>query len=86
MLKQAQYKPMETSDQIILLLANKLGLIDEIDINRIKEYETELLFEVNNFHEDLVEELNEKKVIDDKLNERLTDVITIFTTQFRLMD
>ena len=86
LLKQAQYKPMETSDQIILLLANKLGLIDEIDIDKIKEYETELLFEVNNFHEDLVEELNEKKAIDDKLNEKLTDVITIFTTQFRLMD
>ena len=86
LLKQAQYKPMETSDQIILLFANKLGLLDDIPIELIREYENELLLEINSVHPDLVEQINEKKVIDDKLNERLTEIITIFTTQFRIMD
>lgn len=86
LLKQAQYKPMETTDQILLLFANKLGLLDDIPIERIREYEKELLFEMNNVHSDLVEQINEKHVIDDKLSERLTDIITIFTTQFKLMD
>ena len=86
LLKQAQYQPMETADQIILLFANKLGLLDDIPIEEIREYEKELLFEMNNVHPDIIDEINEKKVIDDKLNERLTEIITIFSTQFRLMD
>lgn len=86
MLKQAQYQPMETVDQIILLLANKLELLDEVPLERIREYENELLAEMNNVHSDLMEEIAEKKVIDDKLYEKLTELIKVFTTKFRLIE
>jgi len=86
LLKQPQYQPMATADQVILLFANKLGLLDEIPLERIKEYENDLLIEMNSVHPDVIAEINEKKQIDDKLNTRLTDIITSFTTRFRLME
>ena len=86
LLKQPQYQPMATADQVMLLFANKLGLLDEIPLERIKEYENDLLIEMNSVHPDVIAEINEKKQIDDKLNNRLTDIITSFTTRFRLME
>ena len=86
LLKQPQYQPMATADQVMLLFANKLRLLDEIPLERIKEYENDLLIEMNSVHPDVIAEINEKKQIDDKLNTRLTDIITSFTTRFRLME
>ena len=86
MLKQPQYQPMETVDQIILLFANKLGLLDDVELDRIREYEKELLIEMNTVHNDLMKEIEEKKVIDDNLYEKLKEIITNFTTRFRLME
>ena len=86
LLKQAQYKPMATVDQIILLLSNKLGLLDQVELSRVKEYETDILEEMHTFHSDLLEKIEKEGVIDDELNEKLTSVLTIFTTQFNLME
>ena len=86
MLKQPQYAPMSTADQIILLLAGKLNLLDEIPLNEIKEYEEELLKEMNSVHRDLMEEIETKKDIDEELMEKLTSTITVFTTRFKLIE
>ena len=86
LLKQPQYKPMPTVDQIVLLLSNKLGLLDQVEISRIREYENDLLVEMNSVHRDLMREIEEKKVIDEELTEKLKEILTIFTTQFCLME
>ena len=86
MLKQPQYKPMTAAEQIILLLAGKLNLLDQIPLNEMKEYERELLEEMRNVHGDLMERIEKEKDIDEELMERLTSIVTIFTTEFRLMD
>ncbi len=86
LLKQPQYRPMATADQIVLLLSNKLGLLDEVEISRIREYEEALLTEMNGVHRDLMKQITEKKVLDDELNEKLKEILTIFTTQFNLME
>ena len=83
LLKQAQYQPMSTTDQIILLFANKLNLLDDIPLERIREYEKSLLSEMNLVHADIIEQINDEGKIDDKLNDRLSEIITNFTIRFR---
>ena len=83
LLKQAQYQPMSTTDQIILLFANKLNLLDDIPLERIREYEKSLLSEMNLVHADIIEQINNEGKIDDKLNDRLSEIITNFTIRFR---
>ena len=77
---------METVDQIVLLMANKLGLLDELEIEDIKKYEAELLSEMNNVHGDVMRQIIEKKALDKNLEDKLTDLITVFTTKFRLIE
>ncbi|MBR3250157.1 MAG: F0F1 ATP synthase subunit alpha [Erysipelotrichaceae bacterium] len=83
LLKQAQYQPMSTTDQILLLFANKLNLLDDIPLERIREYEKSLLSEMNLVHADIIEQIDNEKKIDDKLSDRLTEIITNFTIRFR---
>lgn len=83
LLKQAQYQPMPTADQVVLLFANKLNLLDDIPLERIKEYEKELLSEMNHVHQDIIDEINTKGKIDDSLNDRLSEIITNFTIRYR---
>ena len=83
LLKQAQYQPMSTADQILLLFANKLNLLDDIPLERIREYEKSLLSEMNLVHADIIEQISNEKKIDDQLNDRLTEIITNFTIRFR---
>lgn len=83
LLKQAQYQPMPTADQVVLLFANKLNLLDDIPLERIKEYEKELLSEMNHVHQDIIDEINTKGKIDDALNDRLSEIITNFTIRYR---
>ena len=86
LLKQAQYQPMATADQVVLLFANKNGLLDEIVLEDIREYETELLREMNHVHPDIMKEIDEKKKIDDDLNDRLLEIIKVFTTRFTILE
>ena len=86
LLKQPQYQPMDVVDQVILLMANKLNLLDNIPLEEIVEYENELLEEMHDVHEDLLEQIASTKKIDEELEEKLEEIITIFSTQFRLME
>ena len=83
LLKQPQYQPMSTADQIILLFANKLNLLDDIELDRIKDYEKSLLSEMNLVHHDIIDQINEEGKIDDKLNDRMSEIITNFTIRFK---
>ena len=48
--------------------------------------ENELLEEMHDVHEDLLEQIASTKKIDEELEDKLEEIITIFTTQFRLME
>ena len=86
LLKQAQYKPMATADQVVLLFVNKNGLLDDIALEDIREFEDELLREMNNVHPDIMEKIEKEKKIDDQLNERLLEIVKVFTTKFKILD
>ncbi|MBQ6126642.1 MAG: F0F1 ATP synthase subunit alpha, partial [Erysipelotrichaceae bacterium] len=83
LLKQPQYQPMATHDQVILFFMNRQGLLDDIPLNRVREYEKGLLEEMNRSHIELIEELKEKKKIDDELNRRLSEAVSAFTDRFK---
>ena len=54
-----------------------------LDKGRIREYEKKLLSEMNLVHHDIIDQINEEGKIDDKLNDRLSEIITTFTVRFR---
>ena len=86
LLKQPQYSPMATADQVVLFFANRHGLTDEIDLKDIREYEESLLHEMNTVHPDVMRQIEEKKEISDELGEHLLEILKVFTTRFNILD
>ena len=83
LLKQPQYSPYSIEDQIIILFAAQKGYVEDIRLNRVEDYEKQLLVEMHSNHADLVNELREKKIFTDELTAKLEDAIMKFSDTYR---
>ena len=80
LLKQIQYAPMPMEEQAIILFAGTKGFLDNIEIDRIKEFEARLLEYFKRKREDILISIREAKAILDI--EKLTESIQEFKDKF----
>ncbi len=82
LLKQPQYKPLDVITQVISIIAGTSGFLDDVDINRVAEFEEKMHEYLNSSHSNVVKELAEKKALDDDLKTKLTNAIGEFKKSF----
>ncbi len=78
LLKQPLYNPKPHYEQVILLYAAQHKMFDDIPVKELKEYVSELMNYVRTYGQDIIEEIEEKKVMTDDLGERIEKIITAF--------
>ncbi len=78
LLKQPLYAPLPHYEQVILLYAAQHGMLDDIPLNELKEYRSELMSYIRSYGQDIIDEIEEKKVLTDDLAERIEKIITAF--------
>ncbi len=82
-LKQGQYAPMPVEKQVLVIYAATNGYVDDIPTKSVQEYEVKLTDYLTSKHPALLEEIREKKKIDDatesKVKSALEDFKAIFT-------
>ncbi|MFO7983292.1 MAG: F0F1 ATP synthase subunit alpha [Desulfuromonadales bacterium] len=81
-LKQPQYKPVPVEKQIMIIYAANNGYIDEYEVEDIQRYEQELQAFLESRHQELLDDLRDKKKIDEDLEERIKTVLEEFKGQF----
>ncbi|MCD8028447.1 MAG: F0F1 ATP synthase subunit alpha [Erysipelotrichaceae bacterium] len=81
-LKQAQYSPRSVGEQVISLFALKYGYTKTIPVNKVSAFVKELYDEVELNHPEVLEEINEKKVLSDDLINRLKEIDKAFVEKF----
>jgi F-type H+-transporting ATPase subunit alpha len=74
-LKQPQYKPLPVEKQVAIIFAGTNGLLDDLAVEECRPFETELYKFLENSRPAILNELREKKTIDDKLKADLTAAI-----------
>jgi F-type H+-transporting ATPase subunit alpha len=77
-LKQGQYKPMEVENQVITIWAATNGLVDDVAVEDLQRFNSELLDFLKNSHPAFMETLRTKKSIDDELKASLRESIEDF--------
>ena len=82
LLKQPQYKPMSLSEEIVVLFAGSKGFLDKLPVERIKEYEPEVLNFVKSKYPEIMSEIEDKKVISPELEKKMKDALTEFESIF----
>lgn len=73
LLKQPLCNPMSLAEQVITLVAAANRIFLDVDVKKTKEVQLGMLDFFKAEHEDIVDEINEKKVLDDALTERIVE-------------
>jgi F-type H+-transporting ATPase subunit alpha len=78
LLKLGQYQPMPVADQVLSIYAGVNGFLDDVAVNKVREFEEELLRYIAQHHPELRKEMTTISKIDDKVGGKLKEVITTF--------
>ncbi len=81
-LKQPQYSPVIVEHQVVVLYALVKGYMDDIAIDRIKEFENGLIEYTENNAKEFYKDVTEKKMWSDESEEVLKKAITDFKVGF----
>ena len=75
LLKQPLCRPMSLADQVITLVAANKRLLLDVETAKTKEFQLGMLDFFHTEHMEIVNELNEKKVLDDTITEQIVEAV-----------
>ncbi len=78
LLKQPLYNPLPHYEQVILLYAAQHGFFKGIPLKELREHRTDLMNYIRSYGQDIISEIDEKKVLTDDLAERIEKILTAF--------
>ena len=82
LLKQPQFSPLKTEEQVAVIYAGVNGYLDKIPVDRVRAFEAGLLLSLRGEHKDLLDAIWQKKALDDELTARLRAAIDAFAKSF----
>src|SRR5712692_3555127 len=77
-LKQPQYVPMDVEKQVLIIWAAINGFTDDVAIEDIRKFETELLRFIENSQPAVVKKIAEKRQLDDALRQEIRTALEEF--------
>src|SRR6201993_5023140 len=77
-LKQPQYVPMDVEHQVLIIWAAINGFTDDVSIEDIRKFETDLLSFIENSHPAILQKLREEKAITDEIKKDLEQSLKDF--------
>ena len=85
LLKQPQYSPMMVPEQVLTLFAGTRGYVDNIAVNKVLDYQNELLAFVKASHPEILKEISENGNIgiNEDLEKKLVAVLEEFKPLFK---
>ncbi|MCB0328672.1 MAG: hypothetical protein KDD70_03385, partial [Bdellovibrionales bacterium] len=81
-LKQDQYQPMNVFEQVLSILAVNMGHTDDLDVSQIRTFEKALHQHLKANHKDVLDQLREKKALDDEITGKLDVIFGDFAAEF----
>jgi F-type H+/Na+-transporting ATPase subunit alpha len=81
-LKQPQYKPVPVEKQVVIIYAGTTGLLDDLAVEQIRPFEAELNRFMDTSQTALLQEIREKKALDDQVKAKLNTMLKEFKERF----
>jgi len=83
LLKQPQFQPLTWQLQVVVLFAGTQGYLDDLKITEIKAFEEGLLKFMRNSQQALIEDLTQKKQLDDDVRAKLHAALKEYAENFK---
>jgi F-type H+-transporting ATPase subunit alpha len=81
-LKQPQFEPRSLSQQVAILFAGTRGFLDKYPVEKLKEYEPQLLSFMASKYPEINREIDEKREISPDLEKKISSALTEFDSVF----
>ena len=81
LLKQPLCQPLSMAEQVITLYTATNKLFLDVDVKKIKAMQKDMLTYFKTEHPEIIQELNEKKVLSDELKERILNAAKEFKSR-----
>jgi F-type H+-transporting ATPase subunit alpha len=81
-LKQPQFEPRSLSQQVAILFAGTRGFLDKYPVEKLKEYEPQLLSFIASKYPEINREIEEQKQISPDLEKKISSALTEFDSVF----
>jgi F-type H+-transporting ATPase subunit alpha len=81
-LKQPQYKPVPVEKQVVIIFAGTSGMLDDLAVEQIRPFEAELNRFLDTSQSALLQEIRDKKALDDQVKAKLNTVLKEFKERF----
>jgi F-type H+-transporting ATPase subunit alpha len=82
LLKQRQGAPLEVADQVLMIKGSGQGMLDDVTIAQVADFEAGFLKFVHEQYPELIEEINTKKILGDDGEAKFAEAIKRFQDQF----
>jgi F-type H+-transporting ATPase subunit alpha len=86
LLKQDQYQPMATEDQVVSVWAGTNGRMDDVPVADIRRFEKELIDFLHRKHQGLMTSIKEGAKMSDDTIQAIDDAVAEFKKQFETSD
>ena len=78
LMKQKQYSPLSIAEMGVSLFAANEGFLEDIDLNKVLDFESALLAYMNSEHGELLSKINETGDYDDEIESSFRDALEKF--------
>tara|TARA_B100001093_G_scaffold502895_1_gene556503 strand:+ start:338 stop:1870 length:1533 start_codon:yes stop_codon:yes gene_type:complete len=75
LLKQDQYSPLTVAEQVISVFTGVKGYLDDIDLNKIKNFEKEIIEKIKTENAEIIETIQSTGKLDDETDKSLSQII-----------
>ena len=82
LLKQPQFQPMSLGEQVTILFAGTRGFLDKYPVDKLKNYEPQLLNFVKTKYPEIMKEIDGQKIISPELEKKMKEVLTEFDSVY----
>ena len=82
LLKQPQFSPLKTEEQVAVLYAGVNGYLDNLEVSQVGKFEEGLLASMRSDHQDVLDDIAKKKALDDDNTAKLKAALDAFAKGF----
>ena len=83
LLKQDQFQPMPVEKQVVIIFAGVNGYLDDVPLEAVRRFETELFSFMDGRHQELVSEIKDTKELSDTLRRQIEAAVKEFKQEFK---
>ncbi len=82
LLKQPQYSPLKTEEQVVSIFAGVNGYLDKIEVSAVGRFEEQFLAEMRGKHADILSTIASEGTLSDDTTEKLKSILDEFAKTF----